>query len=134
MPKARARRVKRAMRPSTHANRAKPAAHLEIERGLKTRILSLLMLILASSLGFWFFGFEPWALAMWVIVALAGGYVIFEYDLFVSKAMVVLAAFAMQYLVLEGAQNLLVLGSPTNLMMLTFAVLDLVLIYALSRL
>ena len=124
MPKSRAHRGKR----------AKSAAHLDLERGLKTRILSLLMLILASSLGFWFFGFEPWALALWVVVSLVGGYVIFEYDLFVSKALVVLSAFAMQFLVLEGAQNLLVWGSPTNLMMVTFAVLDAVLIYALSKL
>ena len=124
MPKSRVHRDKR----------AKSVAHLDIERGLKTRILSLLMLILASSLGFWFFGFEPWALALWVIVSLAGGYIIFEYDLFVSKALVVLSAFAMQFLVLEGAKELLVWGSPTNLMMVTFAVLDAVLIYALSRL
>jgi hypothetical protein len=65
---------------------------------------------------------------------LAGGYIIFEYDLFVSKALVVLSAFAMQFLVLEGAKNLLAWGSPTNLMMVTFAVLDAVLIYALSKL
>ena len=124
MPKSRAYRGKR----------AGSTAHLDLERGLKTRILSLLMLILASSLGFWFFGFQPWALALWVIISLAGGYIIFEYDLFVSKALVVLSTFAMQFLVLEGTQNLLVWGSPTNLMMVTFAVLDAVLIYALSRL
>jgi len=124
MPKSRAHSGKR----------AKSAAHLNIERGLKTRILSLLMLILASSLGFWFFGFQPWALALWVVVSLAGGYVIFEYDLFVSKALVVMSTFAMQFLVLEGAKELLVWGSQNNLMMLTFAVLDIILIYALTKL
>lgn len=124
MPRAIAKRVKR----------AKAANRLDIERGLKTRILSLLMLILASSLSFWFFGFEPWALALWVIVALAGGYVVFEYDLFISKVLVVLSAFVMQFLVLEGAKELLVLGSSTNLMLLTFTGLDIILIYALSRL
>ena len=92
------------------------------------------MLILASSLGFWFFDFQPWALALWVVVALAGGYIVFEYDLFVSKVLVALSTFAMQFLVLEGAKELLVWGSQNNLMMLTFAVLDIILIYALTKL
>lgn len=114
--------------------RAKAATNLDIERGLKTRFISLLMLILASSLGFWFFDFQSWALAAWVIVSLVGGYIIFESDLFVSKAIVVFAAIVMQFLVLDSSQNLLVWGSSTNLMLLTFVALDIILIYALSRL
>ena len=92
------------------------------------------MLVLTSSLGFWFFGFQPLALVAWIIIIFVGGYAIFELDLFVSKAIVVLCAFVMQFIVLYGATDILVLGSSTNIMEIAFVILDVVLIYALSRL
>jgi len=105
-----------------------------MERGLKTRVISLLMLIIASSIGFWFFGFAPWALVGWILIVMLGGYIVFESDLSVSKALVVLSAIVMQFLVLNGSKNLLVLGSPTNLLMDAFVILDIILLYALSKL
>jgi len=128
MPKAKTK-----TRKSNAARQRPRSAITAIERGLKTRILSSLMLILASSLGFWFFGFAPWALAAWVLSVVVGGYIIFEFDLTVSKSIVVLAALVMQFFVLEGAVDLLVIGSSTNLMLMTFGLLDLILIYALLK-
>lgn len=105
-----------------------------VERGLKTRIIALLMLILASSLGLWFALFEPFAVVLWLVISIAGAYAVFTFDLFISKVFVVASAFVMQFLVLDGVPNLLALGSPGNLMLITFGVLDIVLIYSLSKL
>ena len=105
-----------------------------IERGLKTRILALLMLILASSLGLWFAEFQPMAILLWLLIVFAGGYAVFEFELFISKVLVVVSALVMEFLALDGVRNLLVLGAPGNLMMIVFAILDVVLIYALMKL
>jgi len=116
---------------------AKPSARPEvspIERGLKTRILALLMLILASSLGLWFAEFQPMALLLWLLIVFAGGYAVFEFELFISKVLVVVSAFVMEFLALDGVKNLLVLGSPGDLMMIVFTILDIILIYALMKL
>lgn len=123
---------KRVKRPG-HRRRQKVSVAM-IERGLKTRILSLLMLVLASSLGLWFTNFQPLSVLAWLLTAFIGGYIIFESRLFVSKALVVLSALVMEFFVLSGVPNLLTWGSPANLMLVAFAFLDLVLIYALSKL
>lgn len=105
-----------------------------IEQGLKTRIVALLMLILASSLGLWFADFQAGALILWLLIAFAGGYAVFEFDLFVSKVFVVVAAIVMEFLVLDGVPDLVLLGSAGNMMLLAFGVLDAVLIYTLAKL
>lgn len=105
-----------------------------IERGLKTRIIALLMLILASSLGLWFAEFQPGAILLWLIIALAGGYAVFEFELFISKVFVIASALVMEFLVLDGVPNLLVLGSAGNILLLTFGILDAILVYALMEL
>ena len=105
-----------------------------IERGLKTRILALLMLILASSLGLWFAEFQPMAILLWLLIIFAGGYAVFEFEMFISKVLVVVSAFVMEFLALDGVKNLLIFGSPGNLMMIVFGILDIVLIYALMKL
>jgi len=105
-----------------------------IERGLKTRILALLMLILASSLGLWFAEFQPMAILLWLLIVFAGGYAVFEFELFISKVLVVVSALVMEFLALDGVKNLLVFGSSGNLMMFVFGILDIVLIYALMKL
>ncbi|MEM4134271.1 MAG: hypothetical protein QXO35_03320 [Candidatus Micrarchaeia archaeon] len=106
----------------------------KIEAGLKTKFISYLMLILASSIFLWFTMFSDFALIAWILIAIIGGYIILNYDLFVSKALVVLSAFVMEYIVLSSFSNLLIWGSPGNILLITFIVLDLVLIYALSKL
>ncbi len=106
----------------------------KIEAGLKTKFISYLMLILASSIFLWFTMFSDIALIAWVLIAIIGGYVILNYDLFVSKAVVVLSAITMEYIVLSSLSNLLIWGSPGNILLITFIVLDIVLIYALSKL
>ncbi|MEM3369662.1 MAG: hypothetical protein QXE90_02295 [Candidatus Micrarchaeia archaeon] len=106
----------------------------KIEAGLKTKFISYLMLILASSIFLWFTMFSDFALIAWVLIAIIGGYIILNYDLFVSKALVVLSAIVMEYIVLSSFSNLLILGSPGNILLITFVVLDIVLIYALSKL
>ncbi len=115
-------------------SRRPPISIATIERGLKTRIISLLMLVLASSLGLWFAEFQTWAILLWLLVSFAGGYIIFEFSLFVSKALVVLSALIMEFLVLEGTPHLFVPGSPANLMLGAFVLLDALLVYALSKL
>jgi hypothetical protein len=40
----------------------------------------------------------------------------------------------MEFLALDGVRNLMVFGSPGNLMMIVFGILDIVLIYALMKL
>jgi len=104
-----------------------------IEHALKTKFLSYLMLILASSIVLWFASFSELSLFLWVIVAIVGGYVILNYDIFVSKAIVVLSTVVMEFLVLINFSNLLVLGSPGNILLITFIILDVILIYALSK-
>lgn len=106
----------------------------KIEAGLKTKFISYLMLILASSIFLWFTTFSDISLILWVLIAVVGGYIILNYDLFVSKVIVVLSALAMQFVVLSGFTNLSIWGSPGNLLLITFAILDIVLIYALSKL
>ncbi|MEM3408440.1 MAG: hypothetical protein QXF07_01930 [Candidatus Micrarchaeia archaeon] len=106
----------------------------KIEAGLKTKFISYLMLILASSIFLWFTMFSDFALIAWVLIAIIGGYIILNYDLFVSKALVVLSAIVMEYIVLSKFSNLLILGSPGNILLIAFIVLDIVLIYALSKL
>ena len=130
-------RFKAKIRPKRISRPSRPAARPEvysIERGLKTRILALLMLILASSLGLWFAEFQPVALLLWLLIVFAGGYAVFEFELFISKVLVVVSALVMEFLALDGVLGLLVLGSPGNLMMLVFGILDVVLIYALMKL
>ncbi|MEM2974280.1 MAG: hypothetical protein QW112_01480 [Candidatus Micrarchaeia archaeon] len=105
-----------------------------VERGLKTRILALLMLILASSLGLWFAEFQPMAILLWLLIVFAGGYAVFEFELFISKVLVIVSAFVMEFLALDGVRNLFVLGSPGNVMMIIFGILDVILIYALMKL
>ncbi|MCX8202662.1 MAG: hypothetical protein N3G74_02560 [Candidatus Micrarchaeota archaeon] len=104
-----------------------------IEAGLKTKFISYLMLILASSIVLWFTMFSDIALIAWIAVAIIGGYIILNYDLFVSKVLVVLSAVAMEFVVLSSFTNLLVWGSPGNILLLAFIVLDIILIYALSK-
>jgi hypothetical protein len=106
----------------------------EIQRGLKTRVIALLMIILASSLGLWFAEFQPLALLLWIIISLVGGYAVFEFELFVSKVFVVISALIMEFLVLDGVPSLFTLGSPGSLMMIAFGILDAILIYALMKL
>ncbi|MEM3431293.1 MAG: hypothetical protein QXW80_00060 [Candidatus Micrarchaeia archaeon] len=106
----------------------------KIEAGLKTKFISYLMLILASSIFLWFTMFSDVALIAWVLIAIIGGYIILNYDLFVSKALVFLSAIVMEYIVLSSFSNLLIWGSPGNILLITFIVLDMVLIYALSKL
>ena len=134
--KSRRSRPKKRSRPRKQARTSRPATKemAAIERGLKTRIIALLMLILASSLGLWFASIQPFAIFLWLIIAFGGGYAIFEYDLFVSKALVVVSALVMEFLVLEGVPALLTFGSTGNLMLLAFGALDAVLIYALAKL
>lgn len=105
-----------------------------IERGLKIRIVALLMLILASSLGLWFAEFQVGAVLLWLLIAFAGGYAVFEFDLFVSKVFVVISAVVMEFLVLDGVPGLLEFGTVGNTMLLIFGALDAVLIYALAKL
>ena len=105
-----------------------------LERGLKTRIVALLMLILASSLGLWFAEFRLEAVLLWLLIAFAGGYAVFEFELFISKVFVVVSALVMEFLVLDGIPDLLVFGTAGNLLMMTFGLLDAVLIYALMKL
>jgi len=106
----------------------------EVERGLKTRVIALLMLILASSFGLWFAEFQPFAILLWIIVAFVGGYAVFEYELFLSKVFVVTSTLIMEFLVLDGVPNLFTIGSAGSIMMVTFGILDAVLLYALMKL
>lgn len=105
-----------------------------IEHNLKTKFISFLMLILASSIVLWFTSFSDLALISWVLVAVFGGYVILTYGMFVSKAIVVLSAVAMEVMVMNGFSDIYVLGSPGNVLAIAFVALDLVLVYALSKL
>lgn len=114
--------------------RERMSAVEEIQRGLKTRVIALLMIILASSLGLWFAEFQPLALLLWIIISLVGGYAVFEFELFVSKVFVVISALIMEFLVLDGVPSLFTLGSPGSLMMIAFGILDAILIYALMKL
>jgi hypothetical protein len=106
----------------------------DTERYLKTKIIAILMLILASTIGLWFAELHYLAVVLWLIIILAGGYAIFEFEFFVSKVLIVVSALIMEFLVLEGAPDLLVLGSPTNIMLIVFGILDVVLIYSLIKL
>lgn len=106
----------------------------KVEIGLKTKFIAYLMLILASSIVLWFTMFSDISLILWIIVALLGGYIILNYDVFVAKALVVLSAIIMEFIVLTGFSNLLVFGSPGNLLLIAFGLLDILLIYALSKL
>jgi len=105
-----------------------------IESGLKTRIVALLMLILAASLGLWFAELQVGTIVLWLLIAFAGAYAVFEFDLFVSKVFVVIAALVMEFLVLDGVPGLVTLGTAGNMMLLAFGALDMVLIYTLARL
>lgn len=117
------------------AERGKAAPKISaIERGLKTRIVALLMLILAASLGLWFAEFQIGALILWLLIAFAGGYAVFEFDLFISKVFVVVSAVVMEFLVLDGVPGLLDFGTVGNTMLLVFGALDAILIYALAKL
>lgn len=127
------RPVRRAPRVPVSTYLARPSVS-EIERSLKTRIVALLMLILASSLGLWFAMFQPIAIALWLLISLAGAYAVFTFDVFISKAFVLMAALVMEFLILEGVPNVLVLASAGNIMLLTFGALDVILIYALMKL
>lgn len=100
---------------------------------LKTRVVALLMLILASTIGLWFAGFEYLAIILWLIVIIAGSYAVFEFEIFVSKVLIVVSALVMEFLVLEGSENLLTIGTIENSMLIVFGVLDAVLIYALIK-
>ena len=131
---------KSAARPTARST-ARPAARhavsekiYGVERGLKTRILALLMLILASSLGLWFAEFQAIAVLLWLLIVFAGAYAVFEFELFISKVLVIVSAFVMEFLALDGVRNLFVLGAPGNLMMIIFGILDVILIYALMKL
>ena len=104
------------------------------EKYLKTRIIAILMLILASTIGLWFAELHPLAVILWLIIILAGGYAIFEFEIFVSKVLIVASALVMEFLVLEGTPDLLVLGSTGNIMLIIFGILDAVLIYSLLKL
>jgi hypothetical protein len=127
------RQVRRAHRAPLSPYLVRPSV-AEIERSLKTRIVALLMLILASSLGLWFAMFQPIAIALWLLISLAGAYAVFTFDVFVSKAFVLTAALVMEFLILEGVPDVLVLASAGNIMLLTFGALDVILIYALMKL
>ena len=105
-----------------------------IEHNLKTKFISFLMLILASSIVLWFTSFSDVALLSWVLIAIFGGYVILTYGMFVSKAIVVLSAVAMEVMVLNGFSDIYVLGTPGNVLAVSFLVLDAILVYALSKL
>jgi len=105
-----------------------------IEHALKTKFLSYLMLILASSIVLWFTSFSEISLLLWIIIAIVGGYIILNYDVFVSKSIVVLSAIAMEFLVLINFSDLAILGSPGNILLIAFIMLDIILIYALSKL
>jgi len=105
-----------------------------VVKGLKIRILALILLVLASSLGLWFAEFQPAAFLLWLLIVLAGGYAVFEFELFVSKVFIIVSALIMEFLVLDAVPNLLVFGSPGNLMAVTFGFLDIVLIVALAKL
>jgi len=105
-----------------------------IEHALKTKFLSYLMLILASSIVLWFTSFSEISLLLWIIIAIVGGYIILNYDVFVSKSIVVLSALVMEFLVLTNFSDLVILGSPGNILLIAFIMLDIILIYALSKL
>ena len=105
-----------------------------IEHALKTKFLSYLMLILASSIVLWFTSFSEISLLLWIIIAIVGGYIILNYDVFVSKSIVVLSALVMEFLVLINFSDLAILGSPGNILLIAFIMLDIILIYALSKL
>ena len=105
-----------------------------IEHNLKTKFISFLMLILASSIVLWFTSFSDIALLSWVLIAIFGGYVILTYGMFVSKAIVVLSAVAMEVMVLNGFSDIYILGSPGNVLAVSFLALDAILVYALSKL
>jgi len=105
-----------------------------IEHNLKTKFISFLMLILASSIVLWFTSFSDLALLSWILIAIFGGYVILTYGIFVSKAIVVMSAIAMEMMVLNEFSNVYILGSPGNVLAVSFLVLDAILIYALSKL
>jgi hypothetical protein len=104
------------------------------ERYLKTKIIAILMLILASTVSLFFSDFHYLAVVLWLIIILAGGYAIFEFEIFVSKVLIVASSLVMEFLVLEGSPDLLTLGSVGNVMLITFGVLDAVLIYSLLKL
>ena len=133
-------KAKSAARPAARSTARTAAQHAVsdkvygIERGLKTRILALLMLILASSLGLWFAEFQAIAVLLWLLIVFAGAYAVFEFELFISKVLVIVSAFVMEFLALDGVRNILVLGAPGNLMMIVFMILDAILIYALMKL
>jgi hypothetical protein len=105
-----------------------------IEHALKTKFLSYLMLILASSIVLWFTSFSEISLLLWIIIAIVGGYIILNYDVFVSKSIVVLSALVMEFLVLTNFSDLAIFGSPGNILLIAFIMLDTILIYALSKL
>jgi hypothetical protein len=105
-----------------------------IEHALKTKFLSYLMLILASSIVLWFTSFSEISLLLWVIIAIVGGYIILNYDVFVSKSIVVLSALVMEFLVLLNFSDLVIFGSSGNILLIAFMLLDIILIYALSKL
>jgi len=130
-----AKRVKRVRKVGRKSRAARTYPSLsDVEKGMKVRIVALVMLILASSLGLWFAEFQWGALLLWLLIVFAGAYAVFEFGLFVSKVLIIVSAIIMELLVLEGVPNLLVFGTPGNLMLLTFGFLDAVLIYALSKL
>ncbi|MCS7109512.1 MAG: hypothetical protein NZ903_01815 [Candidatus Micrarchaeota archaeon] len=113
---------------------SKPSKQIEIiEAGLKTKFISYLMLILASSLILWFTMFSDVALIAWIAVAIIGGYVILNYELIVSKVVVILSAIAMELIVLSGFTDIFVFGSAGNVLLITFIILDIILLYALSK-
>lgn len=108
----------------------------EIEVGLKTRIVTLVMLILAASLGLFYAEFAPGALLLWLIVIFAGGYAVFEFELFVTKALLVASALVMQFLVVAPVPSLADLAPPYEgeILLTVFGILDALLIYALAKL
>ncbi len=121
------------IKPSIRSGRKLPS-HEEVQKGLKTRIVALLLLILASSFGLWFTEFQPLSIFLWIITVFVGSYAVFEFGLFVSKALTVISVFIMELLVLEGVPAALIFGSAANLMLIAFGILDVILLYALMRL
>jgi hypothetical protein len=128
-PKKRPKKIAEAMAAPTKGKELS-----KIERGIKTRIVALIMLILAASLGLLFAQFQLAAVILWLLIVFAGGYAVFEFDLFVSKVFVVISALVVEFLVLDGVPGLLEFGTIGNVLLLIFGALDAILIYALSKL
>lgn len=136
MPRVKSERrsKRRSATPLKSDKHARSVSASVIGHGIRTRILSLLMLILVSSIGFWFFGFVTWSVVAWIVIVIFGGYVIFEYDLSIAKAVIALSVIVMELFTLNGTSNLFVIGSVSSVMFVTFVVLDIILFFALSKL